>query len=74
MSKVKMNANRTKWGNAVREVLGDVETIGRDDIRTVLDATGMNFPYWQVQASPKAERGVYYGPSLAGQIGGTPVT
>jgi|TARA_A100001015_G_scaffold208654_1_gene233481 MoxR-like ATPase len=73
MSKVKMNANRTKWVNAVREVLGDVETIGRDDIRTVLDATGMNFPYWQVQNNLKAERGVYYVPSLDGKIGGTPV-
>ena len=73
MSKVKMNANRTKWVNAVREVLGDVETIGRDDIRTVIDATGMNFPYWQVQNNLKAERGVYYVPSLDGKIGGTPV-
>ena len=73
MSKVKMNANRTKWVNAVREVLGDVETIGRDDIRTVIDATGMNFPYWQVQNNLKAERGVYYVPSLDGEIGGTPV-
>ena len=71
--KVKMNANRTKWVNAVREVLGDVETIGRDDIRTVIDATGMNFPYWQVQNNLKAERGVYYVPSLDGKIGGTPV-
>ena len=56
MSKVKMNANRTKWVNAVREVLGDVETIGR-----------------QVQNNLKAERGVYYVPSLDGKIGGTPV-
>ena len=50
-----------------------METIGRDDIRTVIDATGMNFPYWQVQNNLKAERGVYYVPSLDGKIGGTPV-
>ena len=48
MSKVKMNDNRIKWVKSVREILGDVKTIDRADINSVVEQTGMNFPYWQV--------------------------
>ena len=74
MSKVKMNTNRTKWVKSVRKILGDVATIDREGIKTVVEETGMNFPYWQVQNDLKASRGIYYVPSLDGKIGGKTVT
>ena len=74
MSKVKMNTNRTKWVKSVRKILGDVATIDREGIKTVVEETGMNFPYWQVQNNLKASRGIYYVPSLDGKIDGKTVT
>ena len=68
MSKVKMNTNRTMWVKSVRKILGDVATIDREGIKTVVEETGMNFPYWQVQNNLKASRGIYYVPSLDGKI------
>ena len=70
MSKVKMNDNRIKWVKSVREILGDVKTIGRADINNVVEKTGMNFPYWQVQNNLKESRGTYFVPSLDGKIDG----
>ena len=74
MSKVKMNTNRTMWVKSVRKILGDVATIDREGIKTVVEETGMNFPYWQVQNNLKASRGIYYVPSLDGKIDGKTVT
>ena len=74
MSKVKMNTNRTMWVKSVRKILGDVATIDREGIKTVVEETGMNFPYWQVQNNLKASRGIYYVPSLDGNIDGKTVT
>jgi hypothetical protein len=70
MSKVKMNDNRIKWVKSVREILGDVKTIDRADINSVVEQTGMNFPYWQVQNNLKESRGNYFVPSLDGKIDG----
>jgi cobaltochelatase CobS len=70
MSKVKMNDNRIKWVESVREILGDVKTIDRADINSVVKKTGMNFPYWQVQNNLKESRGNYFVPSLDGKIDG----
>jgi len=70
MSKVKMNDNRIKWVESVRDILGDVKTIDRADINTVVEQTGMNFPYWQVQNNLKESRGNYFVPSLDGKIDG----
>lgn len=70
MSKVKMNDNRIKWVKSVREILGDVKTIDRADINSVVEQTGMNFPYWQVQNNLKESRGNYFVPFLDGKIDG----
>ena len=65
-----MNDNRIKWVKSVREILGDVKTIDRADINSVVEQTGMNFPYWQVQNNLKESRGNYFVPSLDGKIDG----
>ena len=70
MSKVKMNDNRIKWVESVRDILGDIKTIDRADINNVVKQTGMNFPYWQVQNNLKESRGNYFVPSLDGKIDG----
>ena len=62
------------WVKSVRKILGDVATIDREGIKTVVEETGMNFPYWQVQNNLKASRGIYYVPSLDGNIDGKTVT
>ncbi len=70
MSKVKMNDNRIKWVESVRDILGDIKTIDRADINNVVKQTGMNFPYWQVQNNLEESRGNYFVPSLDGKIDG----
>ena len=69
---MKMTETKQKWVEAVHDVLGNVETVNRDDIQKVLKKHKMAFPYWQVKSDflRSGKRGHYFVPNLDGNYGG----
>ena len=67
----KMNANRSAYVSAAREVLGEsVVQISRDDIRQISEETGLPSPQWMTSSMElRKSRGLFWLPNEDGTYG-----